>query len=95
MILQALLDSAGHSKSINPSWPDWKHKRVKKEALDWLLHDNEDFPMVCVYATVPEVTVRKLAKKIARGDSNAKKLLIEWRDIFSKQIKETKNGVEV
>ena len=59
------------------------------------LHDNEDFPMVCVYATVPEVAVRKLAKKIARGDSNAKKLLIEWRDIFSKQIKETKNGVEV
>jgi|TARA_Y100001937_G_C6973156_1_gene264250 hypothetical protein len=51
--------------------------------------------MVCVYATVPEVAVRKLAKKIARGDSNAKKLLIEWRDIFSKQIKETKNGVEV
>ena len=95
MILQALLDSAGHSKSINPSWPDWKHRQVKKEAIEWLLDEDGDFPIVCVYATVPEEAVKKLAKKIVRGDSNAKKLLIEWRDIFAKQRKEIKNGMEI
>ena len=52
----------GRTQQVNKSSCDWKHKRVKKEALDWLLHDNEDFPMVCVYATVPEVAVRNWQK---------------------------------
>ena len=95
VILQALLDAGGFGRSVNPSWPEWKHKKTRDDALKWLLTDEKDFPSICSFATVPEVSVRKLARLIKRGDPKAKLLLVEWRDIFAKQLRENKNELEV
>jgi hypothetical protein len=95
VILQALLDASGFGRSVNPSWPEWKHEKVRDDALKWLLYNEKDFPSVCTFATVPEESVRKLARLLEKGDEQAKLLLLEWRDIFAKQLRESKNELEI
>lgn len=95
MVLQALLDAAGLGRSLNPSWPEWKHQQVKKEATDWLLGGSADFLDVCAAATVPDEYIVSFAKKLVRGDAKSRQLLIEWRDTFAKQGRKNINGVEV
>ena len=95
VVLQALLDAAGLGRSLNPSWPEWKHEKVRQDAIDWLLGDSEDFSTVCASATIPEEALKILATRIADGDADAKKSLIEWRDTFAKQGRKTIDGMEV
>ncbi len=95
VVLQALLDAAGLGRSINPSWPEWKHEQVKREAIEWLLGGGSDFREVCDAATIPEEAVVIFAKRLAKGDVEAKKSLIEWRDTFAKQGRKLTDDMEV
>jgi hypothetical protein len=95
VVLQALLDAAGLGRSLNPSWPEWKHQQIKKEAIDWLLGGSADFLDVCAAATVPDESIVVFAKRLVRGDARSRELLIEWRDTFAKQGRKQPNGVEV
>ena len=95
VVLQALLDAAGLGRSLNPSWPEWKHEKIKRDATEWLLGDSQDFADVCAAATIPEEPLRKFALRIARGDSDARKSLIEWRDTFAKQGRKSTDELEV
>ena len=95
VVLQALLDAAGLGRSLNPSWPEWKHQQIKKEAIDWLLGGSADFLDVCAAATVPDEAIVAFAKRLVRGDARSRELLIEWRDTFAKQGRKQQNGVEV
>jgi len=94
-ILQALLDACNLGRSLNPSWPEWKHEKVRCEATDWLLGDSQDFAEVCEAADIQKEYIAKFALRISKGDNKAKQLLIEWRDTFAKQGRKIKNGVEV
>ena len=94
VVLQSLLDAAGLGRSLNASWPEWKHAQVKQEAVQWLSEDSQDFSDVCDAATIPQEAIRKFAKRLIRGDVAAKKLLIEWRDTFAKQQRKITDGVE-
>lgn len=95
VLLQALLDAAGLGRSLNPSWPEWKHQQIKKEAIDWLLSGSADFLDVCAAATVPDESIRVFAKRLVRGDAKSRQLLIEWRDTFAKQGRKNLNDMEV
>lgn len=95
VLLQALLDAAGLGRSLNPSWPEWKHSQIKKEAIDWLLSGSADFLDVCAAATVPDESIRVFAKRLVRGDAKSRQLLIEWRDTFAKQGRKNLNDMEV
>ena len=95
MVLQALLDAAGLGRSLNPSWPEWKHEKIRRDALTWLLEESQDFTDVCAAATIPEEPLRTFASRIAKGDADAKKSLIEWRDTFAKQGRKLTDDMEV
>tara|TARA_X000001388_G_scaffold18724_1_gene12098 strand:+ start:889 stop:1224 length:336 start_codon:yes stop_codon:yes gene_type:complete len=88
VILQALLDCGNLSKSVNPSWPDWKHKQIAEESKQWFRDSCEDFEDVCAMARLDARLIRKFAMRVARGDARAKRSLIEWRDWFRKPRKE-------
>ena len=94
MVLQALLDAAGLGRSLNPSWPEWKHEQIRREAANWLLGDSQDFSDVCHAATIPEDALKTFAKRLVSGDADARDSLIEWRDTFAKQGRK-KDGLEV
>ena len=95
VVLQALLDAAGLGRSLNPSWPEWKHRQVKDEATSWLLEESQDLSDVCAAATINEESLRKFASRLAKGDANARRSLIEWRDTFAKQGRKQQDGVEI
>jgi|TARA_Y100000996_G_C22489063_1_gene629415 hypothetical protein len=85
VILQALLDCGNLSRTVNPSWPDWKHRQITEEARQWFRDDDSDFEDVCALANLDSRLIRKFAMRVARGDSKAKRALIEWRDWFRRK----------
>ena len=92
VILQALLDCGNLSRSVNPSFPDWKHRQITEEARQWFREQGQDFEDVCALAKLDSRLIRKFALRIARGETKAKRSLIEWRDWFRKlQKKGDKN----
>ena len=91
VLLQALLDCGNLSKSLHSSWPDWKHRQIAEEAKGWFKNADQDFEDVCALAEIDSRLIRKFAMRVARGDSRAKKSLIEWRDWFRKPRKEKNN----
>ena len=84
VILQALLDCGNLSRSVNPSYPDWKHRQITEEARQWFREQGQDFEDVCSLAKLDSRLIRKFALRIARGETKAKRSLIEWRDWFRK-----------
>ena len=84
VILQALLDCGNLSRSVNPSYPDWKHRQITEEARQWFREQGQDFEDVCSLAKLDSRLIRKVALRIARGETKAKRSLIEWRDWFRK-----------
>lgn len=95
VVLQALLDCAGLGRSLNPSWPEWKHANVKREARRWLLDGGDDFSTVCAAATVPEEAIQKFARRLIKGERQAREQLIEWRDSFAKQTRKQTDDMEI
>lgn len=95
VVLQALLDAAGLGRSLNPSWPEWKHQQVKEDARKWLLDDSQDLTDACSAATIHEESLRKFALRLAKGDTQARRSLIEWRDTFAKQGRKPADELEV
>ena len=85
VILQALLDCGNLSRSVNPSWPDWKHRQTVEEARQWFRTDESDFEDVCALASLDSRLIKKFAKRVSRGDAKAKRALIEWRDWFRRR----------
>ena len=92
VILQALLDCGNLSRSVNPSWPDWKHRQISEEAKEWFKDADQNYLDVCALAQLDSRLIRKFAMRVARGDSKAKKSLIEWRDWFRRPRKDKNNG---
>ena len=88
VVLQALLDAANLSRNINPSWSvpnrEFMHKRVADEAKLWFTENSRDFQDVCLLANLDSELIRKFALRVTKGDLNAKKSLIEWRDWFKR-----------
>lgn len=84
VVLQALLDAAGQSRGINMRWPDWKHKAIESQSLRWFLSDEEeeDFLSVCDMAGIDSRVIKKFAKRLARGEAEAKLLVVHFRDSF-------------
>lgn len=84
VVLQALLDAAGQSRGINMRWPDWKHKAIESQSLRWFLSDEEedDFLAVCDMAGIDSRVIKKFAKRLARGEAEAKLLVVHFRDSF-------------
>ena len=84
VILQALLDCGNLSRTVNPSYPDWKHRQITEEARQWFREQGQDFEDVCSLAKLASSLIRKFALRIARGETKAKRSLIEWRYWFRK-----------
>jgi hypothetical protein len=84
VVLQALLDAAGQSRGINMRWPNWKHKAIEGQSLRWFLsaEEEEDFLNVCDMAGIDSRVIKKFAKRLARGEAEAKLLVVHFRDSF-------------
>jgi len=90
VVLQALLDCGNLSRSLNPSWPDWKHRQITEDARSWFRDADEDFSDVCILAGLDSRLIRKFGMRVSRGDPKAKRSLVEWRDWFRKPRKENR-----
>lgn len=84
VVLQALLDAAGQSRGMNMRWPNWKHKAIEGQSLRWFLsaEEEEDFLCVCDMAGIDSRVIRNFAKRLAKGEAEAKLLVIHFRDSF-------------
>ena len=65
-------------------WPEWKHKAIETQSLRWFLseEEEEDFFSVCDMAGIDARVIRKFAKRLARGEAEAKLLVVHFRDSF-------------
>jgi hypothetical protein len=90
VVLQALLDCGNLSRSLNASWPDWKHRQIAEEARNWIRVADDDFYDVCSLAQLDPRLIRKFGMRVSRGDQKAKRSLLEWRDWFRKPRKDNK-----
>ena len=65
-------------------WPEWKHKSIETQSLRWFLSEEEekDFLAVCDMAGIDSRVIKKFAKRLARGEAEAKLLVVHFRDSF-------------
>ena len=84
VVLQALLDASGQSRGMSMRWPEWKHKSIEAQALRWFLseEEEEDFLSVCEFAGIDARVIRNFAKRLAKGEQEAKLLVVHFRDSF-------------
>ena len=87
VVLQALLDASGQSKKTFGAWPDSKHESLKREALRWLLVDEEDFFDVCEMAGIDARLLRQFSKRLQDNDTDAQLLVIAFRNSFLRRGK--------
>ncbi|MDA0780652.1 MAG: hypothetical protein PQ612_05920 [Rickettsiales bacterium] len=59
VILQAVLDARA---KVGDSKREAKRFEQKKEAIGWLTQNSDDFKLVCMYAQLDSVWIRKRAK---------------------------------
>ena len=89
VVLQGLLDASGQSRGMSTRWPEWKHRTVETQAFRWFLseEEEEDFLTVCEFAGIDPRVIRAFAKRLQKGDAEAKLLVVHFRDSFYRKAR--------